>query len=184
MPLDTPEDQDLVIRRIGSLDRFYQGLSASLEEGRRRGLTVARRQVESVIDQTAKLANEKGFQSLARRLPEGCAEQDRFAAAVAAAKAAASDFGDYLRTTYLGASREEDGVGEARYVTAARGFLGCEIDPYEAYLWGWGEVSSPYRASPLAGRPDISRVPSRPRWLTCCGLIRSTPQPTTRNSSR
>ncbi len=142
MPLDTAEDQDLVIRRIGSLDRFYQGLSASLEEGRRRGLTVARRQVESVIDQTEKLSNEKGFKSLARRLPEDCAEQDRFAAAVAAAKAAASDFGDYLRTTYLGASQEADGVGEARYITAARGFLGCEIDPYEAYLWGWGEVSS------------------------------------------
>ncbi len=142
MSLDTSEDQDLVIRRIGSLDKFYQGLRASLEEGRRRGLTVARRQVESVIDQTEKLANEEGFQSLARRLPEDCAERDRFAAAVASAKSAATEFGDYLRTTYLGASRDEDGVGEERYVIAARGFLGCEIDPAEAYQWGWEEVSA------------------------------------------
>jgi uncharacterized protein (DUF885 family) len=142
IPVDTPEDQDLVIRRIGSLDRFYQGLSASLEEGRGRGLTVARRQVESVIDQAEKLANEDGFQSLARRLPADCAERDRFADAVATAKTAASDFGDYLRNTYLGASRHEDGVGEERYIVAARGFLGCDIDPAEAYQWGWEEVSA------------------------------------------
>ena len=141
MPLDTPEDQDLVTRRIGALDRFYRGLSASLEEARSRGLTVARRQVESVIDQTSKLASGDGLQSLERRLPEGCAQRDRFAAAVATANRAVGDFGDYLRDTYLEAAREEDGVGEERYVTAARGFLGCEIDPSEAYQWGWDEVS-------------------------------------------
>ncbi len=161
MSLDTPEEQDLVIRRIGSLDRFYQGLRASLEEGRSRGLTVARRQVESVIDQTEKLASEEGFQSVARRLPEDCAEQDRFEAAVATAKTAAAEFGEYLRTTYLGASRDEDGVGEERYVIAARGFLGCEIDPAEAYQWGWEEVSAlTARALSLADQISPGSSPS------------------------
>jgi uncharacterized protein (DUF885 family) len=172
MPLDTPDDQDLVIRRIGSLNRFYQGLSASLEEGRSRGLTVARRQVESVIDQTEKLANEGGFQSLARRLPEDCAERDRFGAAVATAKTAASDFGDYLRNSYLGASRDEDGVGEERYIIAARGFLGCDIDPAEAYLWGWEEVSAmTARARSLADQISPGSAP-----IEVVDMLRSDPE--------
>jgi uncharacterized protein (DUF885 family) len=47
----------------------------------------------------------------------------------------------YLREDYAPRASERDAVGAERYAVAARISLGADIDPAEAYEWGWAELA-------------------------------------------
>src|SRR5699024_9967104 len=53
---------------------------------------------------------------------------------------AAAHLAHYLRTTYApDAEGTPDAVGEERYRLGARRVMGADVDPAEAYAWGWAE---------------------------------------------
>jgi uncharacterized protein (DUF885 family) len=141
---DTSSWED-VITRLRTIREPLTGLKTSLDEGRRQGLLVARRQVEAAAEQArVQAGDESSFEQLATRLESASEatpeEVSAMRSAVGMAKQAFSEFADYLETTYLPDAIPVDGVGEERYVRSARRFLGTEPDPRALYRWGWDEV--------------------------------------------
>jgi len=136
---------DNVIERLRTIHRPLAGYRASLEEGKRRGRVVARRQVRAVMSEGRTHAGDRSF---FRTLPDGLrkagfADGGRGAALSAAVEHACAQFAafaDWLERGYLPAATPKDGVGRARYLRNTRRFLGMDIDPIETYHWGWGEV--------------------------------------------
>lgn len=139
------EGWDAILARLETLPAVLEGYRQSLEEGRRRGLAVARRQVEAVIEQ-GRLATgpESSFDQLLTKLEawggasESFTQQTR--SALDGAKGAFDDFNRYLETTYAPDAVESDGVGRDRYAMLAGLYLGTSLDLAETYTWGWSEV--------------------------------------------
>lgn len=141
MATNTARDWDNIRSRLRGIRGMLEGYRASLTLGIEDGDTVARRQAESLLEQVEAAASENSrFSKLPAKADDVGANSDAVTAAVDAARAACSDFGTWLRSTYLPASREDDGVGEERYMEGAESFLGMSFDPHEAYEWGWSEV--------------------------------------------
>ncbi len=157
-PTVTATDWEAVIERVRTVSEPLEGFRQSLEEGRRAGRTVSRRQVETVIEQgDVAVGDRSPFEELRPRLVTAgeagqidtageagqidtaglTADLDR---AIDAAKEAFAGFNNYLRTTYLPEAEPSDPAGEDRYVLAARRFLGTELDLRATYRWGWDEV--------------------------------------------
>ena len=152
---ETPEAWDSIIERVATVGEPLEGFRQTVEQGRQQGQTVSRRQVEAVIEQGAVAAGERSsFDQLRSRLASApfasgdpstpsATEADlaaRLDQAIAAAKGAYRDFNTYLEETYLADAVAADGVGEERYLRAADGFLGSELDAPATYRWGWDEV--------------------------------------------
>jgi uncharacterized protein (DUF885 family) len=144
MPAATPDDWAVIARRMAQVPAAFAGQRASLAEGARRGLLTAPRQVRTVVDQLTEweaAADGRGwfagFCAAADVPPALRAELDR---AAAGAMSAAGSLRDWLATGYLPqADGTPDAMGEDRYRTGARQWTGADIDPAEAYDWGWSE---------------------------------------------
>ncbi|AUX40745.1 hypothetical protein SOCE26_021460 [Sorangium cellulosum] len=134
-----------ITSRLSTLSQACDSYRASLEEGRRTGNVVARRQVRAVVEQARRQAGEASFFSTLPAAYEasGVATSEghaRLASGVERARAAFGELAGYLEQTYLPSARAADAVGEERYLRLARRFLGASIDPVETYAWGWSEV--------------------------------------------
>jgi len=148
MAYDTVEDWEVAGRRLAAVPEAVSGLIATYQEGLSRGLPAARRQAVEAGGQAASWAgrgeDEPFFDQLAQRasevagLPTALLAQLQ-SAAISATRAYA-ELADYLTGTYAPAASPSDAVGEARYTSLARDFLGAEIDLAEAYQWGWEEL--------------------------------------------
>lgn len=143
--LETDDGWDAAITRLETIDRPLAGYRECLEEGRGRGVVVAKRQVRAVVVEALTTAGDRGFfRELPARLeatPAAAPERmARLRAAVDHACAAYVEFAEYLEETYLPDAADVDAVGEERYIRAARRFLGDVIDPVETYHWGWEQV--------------------------------------------
>lgn len=144
MDTGSAEGWEAIAARLETIEQPYAGYRESLDEGRRRGVVAADRQVRSVIGQARLLA---GDASSYLRLPEEAAAKGfpematRVAGAVVHAQEQAAGFADYLTTDYLPSATDVDGVGSERYLRAAERFLGMPIDPREVYNWGWDEIA-------------------------------------------
>jgi len=142
MPTATEEDWAVVARRLARVPEAYAGFRASLEEGARRGLLVAPRQVRTVVGQLDEWLTGPYFTAFVAAGPESLrAELTR---AAAAADGAVAAIRDHLRDEY--APRAEgtpDAVGRERYAVAARRWTGSELGAgsglEDAYAWGWAE---------------------------------------------
>ena len=142
MPTQSVEDWAVVARRLARVPEAYAGFRASLEEGTRRGLFVAPRQVRTVVGQLDEWLTGPYFASFVAAGPEPLrAELSR---AAAAADGAVAAIRDYLRDEY--APRAEgtpDAVGRERYAVAARRWTGSDLGVgtglEDAYAWGWAE---------------------------------------------
>lgn len=130
-----------ICRRLETIARPLEGYRALLVEGMSRNLTVAARQVRSVIVQAEALAGPESAYDLL--LDEAAANHpaaaERLAAAIAHAKATVAAFAGFLEQDYLPEAVAEDGVGIERYTRAAGRMVGLDIDAREAYDWGWQE---------------------------------------------
>ncbi len=141
MPKEGAEAWSNIAVRLESLAQPLDGYKRSLAVGLDEGVTAARRQVETVLEQVrAAAAPDSRFAEFPGQAAISGGDPTRLGAAVDAARAACSDFGDWLETEYLPRATLEDAVGEERYVLAADDFLGLIIDPNETYEWGWSEV--------------------------------------------
>ena len=157
MDTSTPEGCRNVLSRLSTLSDVLGGYQETLEEGMRRGLLAARRQVLSMIEECRSYAGTASFlESLATRLNE-CRVVERDAA-IRAAREAFAGFSMFLELLYLPVAPEQDGVGEDRYVRAARRFLGADLDVAETYEWGCAEVRSIWeRMGQVAGEIEPGR---------------------------
>ncbi len=146
---------DSICIRLETLDEALDGYRDLLEAGRQTGKTVAARQVRSVVEQGRALAGEtSAFANLvakAERTGHGVVV-DRLGAAIRHAKWAVAEFTSYLDSTYLPAARATDAAGEDRYRRAASRLVGIDVDPHEAYAWGWAELASLIAEAEAVGR--------------------------------
>src|SRR5580658_2107606 len=162
MPTATDEDWAVIARRIAAVPGAFAGHRESLAEGARRGLYAAPRQVRTVAGQLANWqagGNGKGwFAGFAAAGPDSLrADLDR---ASAAADAAVAGLREWMLSDYLpGTQGTPDGVGAERYKGGAKRFLGADLDPVEAYEWGWDqfrEISGQMQAEAAKILPGAS----------------------------
>ncbi|GAB2672647.1 DUF885 domain-containing protein [Thalassiella azotivora] len=140
MPTTTADEWDVVRRRMARVPTAYAQFRERLEEGHRRGLHAAPRQVRTVAGQLDEWLSGPSpwFRSFAADAPTGGPD---LTSQAQAADEAVADLRDYLRGTYL--TRTEgtpDAVGAERYAVAARASTGAAMGPdelREAYAWGW-----------------------------------------------
>lgn len=145
MDQETAGGWENIAARLHGLPAAAAGYASLLEEGRRRGKVVARRQVVEAIRQARNHAGDRShFNSFPAILAATGVADARLTRAVAEgvgqARAAFDGIADYLERDYLAAAPERDAVGEERYGRAARHFLGSDLDPHATYDWGWSEV--------------------------------------------
>jgi uncharacterized protein (DUF885 family) len=130
-----------IVTRLGSIEAPLAGYRLCLEAGISAGQTVARRQVESAIEQCRSLASgESRFLKYLGLADELGRDRETVQNAVDNARTAYGEMADWLERIYLPEAAESDAVGRERYVRAADFFLGITIDPEETYRWGWEEV--------------------------------------------
>jgi uncharacterized protein (DUF885 family) len=145
MGKENREEWEAVVSRLEGLPNALDAYRRRLEDGRRRGLAVARRQAAEGVRQARHAAGSEstllrlaaeweaaalGDEALERRVAEG----------IAGARAAFGALADFLESSYLPSAPEEDGVGEERYGRLARRFLGSSPDLRATYEWGWSEI--------------------------------------------
>ena len=145
MGTETEEDWVNIVYRLERMPAVIDGYRTSLDEGRRRGMAVAERQVRAAVEQCRVSAAPgsrltKLLDSYEGKNGSG-ATLIRLESAVTDARAAFTALADYLADTYATDAPEHDGVGRERYVRAAYEFLGTNIDPIETYEWGWQQVA-------------------------------------------
>jgi uncharacterized protein (DUF885 family) len=146
MPTETEEHWGHIAGRAYNVPTAIEGYAASLLAARDDGKIAARRQVEIVIEQTAKYAAEDGFfaklasgaKTADGPLPQEL--QDKLDAGANAARAAYARLADFLGKELLPAAPEKDAVGRERYALASRSFLGAAVDLEETYAWGVQEL--------------------------------------------
>lgn len=142
MPRDSEEAWSNIAARLASLRQPLAGWREVLAEGIHRRQVVARRQVESVIEQAREMAGpDSRLLGMIEYARAGGFATESLAAAVAAAQGAAAEMADWLTDEYLPHAGDDDGVGRERYLRAAERFLGMVIDPEETYAWGWEEIA-------------------------------------------
>jgi len=142
MPTATEEDWSVIARRMARVPTAYRGFRESLEEGARRGLLVAGRQVRTVVAQLDEWLAGPYFAGFVAAGPESLLPD--LTKAAHAADQAVADMRDFLRDVYAPQTAgTPDAVGRERYATAARRWTGSDLGVgqglEEAYAWGWSE---------------------------------------------
>jgi uncharacterized protein (DUF885 family) len=157
MPTATEEDWSVIARRMARVPDAFRGFRESLEEGSRRGLFVAPRQVSTVVGQLDEWLTGPYFAGFTASGPESVrADLD---AAARSADQAVADIRDYLRDEYAPRTAgTPDAVGRDRYARAARRWTGSDLGLgtglEDAYAWGWGE----YRRIAAEQRSEAEKV--------------------------
>lgn len=139
LPRDSAEEFRNVVARLAAVPRMLAGWRTTLSVGLDRGLLAARRQAAEAAAQADRYAAGAHDPLLAEYGDGPLAGE--LAAAVAAAHQAYADIAGYLRAEYAPRATETDPVGPERYAVAARLSLGADLDPVEAYQWGWAELA-------------------------------------------
>jgi uncharacterized protein (DUF885 family) len=127
-----------VVARLTAMPGMLAGWRRSLSVGLAEGLTAARRQALEAAMQAETYAAGT-HDALIARYGDGPLRDELIAAASAAYAGYATTAG-YLRHEYAPGAGEADGVGADRYRPFSRMALGAEVDPVEAYEWGWAEL--------------------------------------------
>lgn len=145
MGKESREQWEAVTSRLEGLPIVLGQYQRRLEDGRRRGLAVARRQAAEGVRQARHAAGEES--TLLRLTAEWeaagldeAALAERVGQGIAAGRNAFGALADYLEADYLPSTGEEDAVGEERYERLARRFLGSSPDLRTTYEWGWSEI--------------------------------------------
>jgi uncharacterized protein (DUF885 family) len=140
MPTSTPADRDDIVARLSNAGQPLSDFRELLEGGISAGITSSRRQVESVVAQARRMARDSSsFDVIVAKLEDAGLRSEAVDAAVEEARAAIGEFGEWLQTGYLPHAVATDASGRDVYVRAADRMVGIDVDPDEAYDWGWEE---------------------------------------------
>lgn len=142
MDAESPSGRDAIAARLHTLSKPLDDFRELLAEGMGEGLVVARRQVESVAAQARRMSGDTAsLDQIAARVDHAGLDSSSVAEGADRAREAIGDFADWLESVYLPAAGETDAAGRDRYVRSADRLVGLEIDPDEAYEWGWQELA-------------------------------------------
>jgi len=131
MDRSTPEGEAAVRARLAAMPEALDPYKQALAHGLTIGERASARQVRSCIEQGHSLVENRLLHLVDG--PEADVATDAYAALTA-----------WLEETYLPQADPTDGVGEARYLPAARAFLHDELDLDATYAWGWEAVHELY----------------------------------------
>ncbi len=148
MPRETENDWRNIAERLKKLPRAAALYRQTLEEGQRKRVPSARRQVAQAIKQSATYGGAGGSDSFFHRLLDafdqsavssGGLRADLESGANAAAESY-REFSRHLEERFMDGAVERDGVGEDLYQLSSRVYNGVELDLEETYQWGWDEL--------------------------------------------
>ncbi|GAB3248690.1 DUF885 domain-containing protein [Arthrobacter pigmenti] len=146
MPTDTVQDWDHIAGRLHNVPDAISGYMSSLRTAAEDGIVAAKRQVRTVIEQTAKYAEDGGFfDALVDSAASGGTDlspdlTERLNGGATRAKHAYRNLSSMLSEELLEVSPEEDAVGRDFYALMSRRFLGSAVDLEETYQWGIEEL--------------------------------------------
>ena len=147
MPTDTVEAWEHISGRLHNLPDAVAGYITSLRSGAEQDRVAARRQVQIVMEQASKYAEDGGFfdsYTSGAKLGDGSALPEHLQASLKenadGARAAYRSLVSFLETELLPAAPEKDAVGAERYALFSRQFLGSAVDLEETYAWGVAEL--------------------------------------------
>lgn len=142
MPTDTAEARDNIVSRLDDIGTPLGDYRELLQTGIAAGVTVPRRQVESVIAQARRMSLEPAsMDAIVGKLESRDLGSEALDAAAVSARQRFGEFGEWLESEYLPNAAQTDAAGREVYVRAADRMVGLEIDPEEAYAWGWEEFA-------------------------------------------
>jgi uncharacterized protein (DUF885 family) len=142
MRTGTREERANIVRRLDTVEKPLGDYRRLLEVGIEEGVVAAARQVSSVIAQARRMASDPAsIDHIVAKVAGIDGQGDELSAAAEGARSAYREFADWLETKYLPRAGEGDGVGRDPYVRAADRLVGLEIDPDDAYAWGWDELN-------------------------------------------
>ncbi len=158
---DTDEQREAWLRRLETYGAALEGWRTTIDVGRRRGLVVAGRQVDSVVEQLRSAVDVRGSLTarageLARAHPSLAGRLD---AAITDARETSEASATWLERIYRPQARDRDGVGAERYLRHARRELRTELDPAEASAWAWDRIGELWSRAERTARtidPDAS----------------------------
>lgn len=149
MPTGTVDDWSVLARRMARVPDAAESYRQSLATGLAHGPRSAARQAAAVVGQLdawLPAVGDPGWHADFAAAHDGVAdlpaalEADLGRAATRAAEGVAA-LRDWIAGTYLPAAADvPDGVGRERYLIGAKASTGADIDPEEAYVWGWEEL--------------------------------------------
>ncbi|WP_182113889.1 MULTISPECIES: DUF885 domain-containing protein [unclassified Actinotalea] len=141
MPTQDEEDWRTVGRRLDAVPECARSYRAQLAAGLTSGRTSAPRQAEAVVGQLGAWLTGRGWHAgFVEAAPESL--RPELDAAAARAGDGVAELRDWIAQTYLpGCAGTPDGVGRERYLLGARAATGAQVDPEEAYAWGWEELA-------------------------------------------
>ena len=144
---ETEQDWKNLVGRLNAVTGSLESYQRSLELGIAANDAPARRQVEIVLEQVARITKSDGFffEFAKNAKPESGELPESLKAELAqAAKAATSGyakFGEFLKSELLPNASEVDAIGRERYELFSRDFLGAKVDIDETYEWGIEELA-------------------------------------------
>ncbi|MFG2526709.1 DUF885 domain-containing protein [Streptomyces sp. NPDC048516] len=139
-PSETDEDWSAIARRLRAVPAALEGYRAALDAGLKRDLPAGPTQVRTVIGQLDEWigTDRSWFAEFTDPGPDTLRAELTEAAEVATG--ALVELRDWFRDSYAPAVEgAPDVVGRERYARLARYFNGADLDPDEAYAYGWSE---------------------------------------------
>jgi uncharacterized protein (DUF885 family) len=155
----TAEQATDLLARLETIGPALDGWWERIDEGRRKGMLVAKRQVSALAEQLRKGVEPTG--AYQKKIDEVVATHPDLAARCDAARAivaaACVETARRLEDIYLPDAPEKDGVGVERYRRNSRRFLGTDLDLEATYAWGWERIALlRERAHEVARRIDAT----------------------------
>ncbi|PJN23525.1 DUF885 domain-containing protein [Kitasatospora sp. CB02891] len=174
LPTDTDQDWQRLERRLARFPEAMAQYRQTLEEGLRRGLFSAPRQVDTVVGQFGEwIESERPggwFGDLVAPAPEHLREQ--LTATAVAATASLTELRDWMRDVYGPATQgTPDAVGRERYTRWVRYWTGADLDLDEAYRWAWEQfhdLDAQMRVEAEKVRPGATPMQAM-KWLETDG---------------
>lgn len=146
MPTESEDDWAAVAHRLRAVPEALDGVRASLLSAAEANQAPALRQVSAVAEQAESWAGMHGgtgffttMVSGARQVPEPL--RSDLEQGAHAAQEAYAELAGFLRAELAPRAPAKDAVGERVYRLQSRYFTGADIDPREAYEWGWAEFA-------------------------------------------
>ncbi|WP_328730908.1 DUF885 domain-containing protein [Streptomyces caniferus] len=139
-PAETDADWAAIAQRLRAVPAALEGYRAALDAGLKRDLPAGPTQVRTVIGQLDEwIGTDRGwFSEFTDAGPDALRAELTEAAQVATG--ALVELRDWFRDSYAPAVEgAPDVVGRERYARLARYFNGADLDPEEAYAYGWSE---------------------------------------------
>ncbi|MFC4337351.1 DUF885 domain-containing protein [Salininema proteolyticum] len=140
IPRSDDESWSEFARRAEDFGQSFSTYRETLDTGLAAGKTAARRQAVEAAAQARTYISGRSFDKFAAEYGDGPLKE-KIATALETVYSHLDSFATYLENDYAPKAPEADGVGEERYRVNARLLTGADLDPREAYDWGWEELA-------------------------------------------